>query len=46
MIVNKIIYHLCNSPTALLYVFDIASGRLLLKTATGTGSLPVLGHDV
>ena len=46
MIINKIVYHLCNSPTAQLYVRDIASGRLLPKTATGTGSLPVLGHDV
>ena len=30
---------LCNSPTAQLFVLDIASGRLLPKTATGTGSL-------
>ena len=37
---------LCNSPTAQLYVLDIASRRLLLKTVTGTGSLSVLRHDV
>ena len=37
---------LCHSPTAQLYVLDIASDRLLLKTATGTGSLSVLLHDV
>ena len=36
----------CNSPTAQLYVLDIASYRLLLKTVTGTGSLSVLLHDV
>ena len=46
MIINKIIYHLCYSPTAQLYVHDIASGRLLLKIATGTGSLSVLRPDV
>ena len=36
----------CNSPRAQLYVLDIASGRLLLKTVTGTGSLSVLRLDV
>ena len=37
---------LCNSQTAQLYVLDIASDRLLLKTVTGTWSLSVLLHDV
>ena len=39
MIINKMIYHF-------MQLADIASGRLLLKTVTGTGSLSVLRHDV
>ena len=34
---------LCNSPTAQLYVLEIASGHLLLKTVTGT--VPCLLYD-
>ena len=39
MIINNIIYHF-------VQLADIASGRLLLKTVTGTGSLSVLRHDL
>ena len=38
-IINKIIYHIVQLP-------DIATGHLLLRTVTGTGSLFVLRHDV
>ena len=37
---------LCNSPTTQLCVLDITSDGLLLQTATGTGSLSPLRHDV
>ena len=46
MIINKIIYHFDNPPTAELYVLDIASACLLLKTVTVTGYPSVLRHDV
>ena len=42
MIMKKIIYHFVR----LADVLEIADGRLLLKTVTGTGSLSVLRHDV
>ena len=42
----SMIYHFVQLVTAQLYVLDITSCRLLLKTVSGTFSLPVLRHDV
>ena len=45
MIINKIILHFVYFADSTALCTDIASDRLLLKTAIGTGSLSVLRHD-